>query len=468
LGGDSRSTGRLHGGNTHRSMTKLNVAGGLHKSMTRLSSSQQINQNGLNANNMNCHSSGNMIGGNTASQNLATPIPIPPPLSHNVTITGENRWGIPSTKITSGGVTVTTSPPRPARPFSQGPNTLGMGSSGGLGLGKGSSSNGGLYSLNQSTGSIGVLLHQQQQNSISVHHASPASPTFSNNHPNQPVTTKMPALTPIENNNQVIVSGPATITSRRNDNKSVTLLNSTGAQRMSVFEPYPMRDTIQHFCEKHLEKIKAYMDSVGLRLPPPAKCTIEERRAKKLAKLHFACQARGPHCLYAKTFFTMRTRNPRTWIHLMFLDLQSRSNSALSSWDPSVSSLKHCWDTLKCENKTFITLVTSAFPNLKEQETLINELRYSGFFDVFELGNNSNGASSEDLQYQWGCFLCNHPEKAVGFLQSNNQPVIEGQLKEKKGKWRLFRRWRTRYFTLSGAHLSCKVRFWFLLNDKSL
>lgn len=34
--------------------------------------------------------------------------------------------------------------------------------------------------------------------------------------------------------------------------------------------------------------------------------------------------------------------------------------------------------------------------------------------------------------------------------------MIEGQLKEKKGKWRLFRRWRTRYFTLSGAHLSCK------------
>lgn len=50
---------------------------------------------------------------------------------------------------------------------------------------------------------------------------------------------------------------------------------------------------------------------------------------------------------------------------------------------------------------------------------------------------------------------CNHPEKAV-FLENNTQPVIEGQLKEKKGKWRLFRRWRTRYFTLSGAHLSCK------------
>lgn len=49
-----------------------------------------------------------------------------------------------------------------------------------------------------------------------------------------------------------------------------------------------------------------------------------ERRSKKVAKLHFACQIRGPHCLYSKTCFTMRTRNPKTWIHLMFLDFQVR------------------------------------------------------------------------------------------------------------------------------------------------
>lgn len=256
-----------------------------------------------------------------------------------------------------------------------------------------------------------------------------------------------------QSHNQVSISGPLTVT-RRNDNTSVTLLNANNNQRMSVFEPYPMRDTIQHFCEKHLDKIKSYMKGVAERLPPPAKCTIEERRSKKLAKLHFACQARGPHCLYSKTFFTMRTRNPRIWIHLMFIDLQARAQNALSSRDLSVSSLRHCWDILKCENKTFMTLVTSAFPPPKDQEALINELRHSGFFDVFELGPVTNGTNPEELQ--WGCFLCNHPEKAMGFLHGNTQPVIEGQLKEKKGKWRLFRRWRTRYFTLSGAHLSCK------------
>ena len=36
-------------------------------------------------------------------------------------------------------------------------------------------------------------------------------------------------------------------------------------------------------------------------------------------------------------------------------------------------------------------------------------------------------------------------------------PVIEGQLKEKKGgKWKLFKKWKSRYFTLSGAKLSYK------------
>ena len=35
--------------------------------------------------------------------------------------------------------------------------------------------------------------------------------------------------------------------------------------------------------------------------------------------------------------------------------------------------------------------------------------------------------------------------------------MIEGQLKEKKGgKWKIFKKWKSRYFTLSGAKLSYK------------
>lgn len=108
---------------------------------------------------------GNFEANGVTTSNYVTPVP---PLSSNVIITGHNKWGIPSTKITSGGVTVTTSTSPRVRPHSQGPSTL-MGSTGALGKLSGNA-------LNQSTGSIGL-----QQNAISVHHASPASPTFPNN-----------------------------------------------------------------------------------------------------------------------------------------------------------------------------------------------------------------------------------------------------------------------------------------------
>nr|XP_054768635.1 ventricular zone-expressed PH domain-containing protein homolog 1-like isoform X2 [Lytechinus pictus] len=38
-------------------------------------------------------------------------------------------------------------------------------------------------------------------------------------------------------------------------------------------------------------------------------------------------------------------------------------------------------------------------------------------------------------------------------LIAGGQPLIEGQLKEKKVRWKLFRRWKTRYFTLAGERL---------------
>lgn len=76
--------------------------GGLHKSMTRLSSSQQIN--------------------NISVPHTTAPTP---PLSNNVIVTGTNKWGIPNMRVLSGGVTVTTiSQTRIPRPLSQGPLTL--------------------------------------------------------------------------------------------------------------------------------------------------------------------------------------------------------------------------------------------------------------------------------------------------------------------------------------------------------
>lgn len=147
--------------------------------------------------------SGNFETNGVTTSNYAPPVP---PLSSNVIITGHNKWGIPSTKITSGGVTgkisnrmssvtltnnftlVTTSPR--VRPHSQGPSTL-MGSTGALGKLSGNA-------LNQSTGSIGL-----QQNAISVHHASPASPTFQSN---QKSVMTLPINSSLKSGSNVIVA----------------------------------------------------------------------------------------------------------------------------------------------------------------------------------------------------------------------------------------------------------------------
>ena len=75
-------------------------------------------------------------------------------------------------------------------------------------------------------------------------------------------TTPAPSVTYRKGSTSVLISGsqiPATF----------------GQQRISVFEPYPMRDAVQHFCEKHLDKIKAYMQKIFVTLPLPVRCTIE-------------------------------------------------------------------------------------------------------------------------------------------------------------------------------------------------
>lgn len=84
----------------------------------------------------------------------------------------------------------------------------------------------------------------------------------------------------------------------------------------------------------------------------------------------------------------------RKWIEMILRNLNKRvtnwivqvkDSCALSSREPGISNLKNMWNMIKTENKSFTELVTSNFPSVKEQEALVNELRHSGFLDVFEV-----------------------------------------------------------------------------------
>lgn len=78
-----------------------------------------------------------------------------------------------------------------------------------------------------------------------------------------------------------------------------------------------------------------------------------------------------------------------------------------------------CWDCLPAtftKGRSFTTLVTSAFPNYKDQQFLVAELQAYRYFDVFSLNV---------MRKRWSCFACNHPEKVRNFLTQTNSPVIE-------------------------------------------
>ncbi|KAK7493731.1 hypothetical protein BaRGS_00015060 [Batillaria attramentaria] len=203
---------------------------------------------------------------------------------------------------------------------------------------------------------------------------------------------------------------------------------------LGVASGEPVRDGVQQFCEKHLTKIKGFINKLNASIPLPTKCSVVNGKHKRYVRLYFVCGRQSPQCLYSSQHFILNTHLPKLWIHLMFLSVQANAPAALSQRDTDVSCLKACWDALKGErNSSFLTVVTSSFPTQK-----LHEERY---FDVFEF----NAACMH-----WACFMCNHPEKVSGLLQ-DGLPEIAGQLKEKKGKWKVFKRWKTRYFTLSGG-----------------
>ncbi|XP_054714583.1 protein melted-like [Uloborus diversus] len=409
---EGRSRHNLSGHSEARSMSQLGSLQAMNRSMGRLPSSMSTL----------CYQSASRLGSPVGMHASMLRLGSSSAMNRSMTAINCKHATAPVTRVSSGGVTVMTALSSPQKSMSgsmptlqeEGPTTA---------------------EDRPPAGSPERPVLRPGRSTSTTASASPdssASPPSSTAAPSPPAAALRHAAPQTRQNSAV------TVTTHGGSQASAN------PQRISVFEPYPMRDAVQHFCEKHLDKIKAYMVKVFVKIPLPVRCTIEERKAKKHAKIYFACQGKGEHCLYNKTFFIMKTRNPRVWIHLMFLALQARASVALSTRETSVSSLKNCWDTLKADNKSFLTLVTSAFPSAKDQDTLIGELRYSRFFDVFEYNGPLN---------LWGCFLCNHPDRARGFLQ-DTQPVIEGQLKEKKGKWKLFRRWRTRYFTLSAGHLS--------------
>ncbi|CAB3405609.1 unnamed protein product [Caenorhabditis bovis] len=215
-------------------------------------------------------------------------------------------------------------------------------------------------------------------------------------------------------------------------------------------------DLVYKFVEHRKNKIRRFIGDLTTRFPVPVQCTVEgSKSSKHRMVIHFSCQARNSDCCVFTSdyLFAFKTKFPATWLHLMFLQMEcsaiNQFGEVVGKDSQQYQTLEHCWKCLPSgitKSIPFDTMITAAFPNNKEQDKLAKELDESGFFACFSFNSSTN---------QWNCVSCSNPEKVRCFVEDGGaEKVLEGQLKEKKGRWRFLKRWNTKYFTLSSAALN--------------
>lgn len=209
--------------------------------------------------------------------------------------------------------------------------------------------------------------------------------------------------------------------------------------------PEEYQDKLYLHLKENLGKVKAYAMEIARKVPVPDQCDIEDTVKSCVAKLFFTCSLKGQYCLYSRSSFTLISQAPQPWIQTMFLFQQSLLPEPLSIQSGSVQFLKALWEKTQARgNHSFEDAMTeSTFLQQKDLDQVQLHLEEVRFFDVFGFSETAGA---------WQCFMCNNPEKAT-VVNQDGQPLIEGKLKEKQVRWKLIRRWKTRYFTLAGNQL---------------
>uniref|UniRef100_A0A8D0HGI2 Ventricular zone expressed PH domain containing 1 n=1 Tax=Sphenodon punctatus TaxID=8508 RepID=A0A8D0HGI2_SPHPU len=213
----------------------------------------------------------------------------------------------------------------------------------------------------------------------------------------------------------------------------------------TIKNPVEYEDKLYLHLKENLSKVKAYVMEMGKKIPFPDQCIIEDTVRSCVARLFFSCPLKGHYCLYSKSSFTLISRQPQLWIHIMFLFQQNLFPEPLSVQSNSVQVLKSLWEKtqLKGTHSFETAMIQSTFPHQKDLDHVQIHLEEVRFFDLFGYSEKAGA---------WQCFMCNNPEKATGVNQ-DGQPLIEGKLKEKQVRWKFIKRWKTRYFTLAGNQL---------------
>ncbi|XP_043120782.1 ventricular zone-expressed PH domain-containing protein isoform X2 [Puntigrus tetrazona] len=219
--------------------------------------------------------------------------------------------------------------------------------------------------------------------------------------------------------------------------------NSEG-QKVAAGDPQE-GDRLWIHLRDNMEEIKTFCAEMIKQIPIPEHCVVEDSHHGCVAKLSFSCPLKGHYCLYGKSCFSLCSRQPHLWIHIMLLALQSKVSEALCCQDECVIQLRKLWEKtqLKGAHSFELAMTQTTVPHKKDVDSLQMYLDEVRFFDLFSYSEEEGG---------WLCFMCSNPEKAT-VVNQDGQPLIEGKLKEKQVRWKFIKRWKTRYFTLAGNQL---------------
>ncbi|VDN04493.1 unnamed protein product [Thelazia callipaeda] len=267
-----------------------------------------------------------------------------------------------------------------------------------------------------------------------------------------------PFLQPPTSNEYLSTNHAAVVTNvaTAGDAVSMDVINACGRkEKIQNMDVMDRGDVVRQFVDHRRGKIQNYIHNISKTYPIPVLCMIEG--TKHRIRVYFQCQVTDDHCIYdSNNLFSFKTHFAPIWLHLMFLQMETKSietsGEVIAQSSDAYQILSNCWSSLpsaQTRNRPFSELVTSAFPAQKEQQHIMKELLDSHYFDSFSYNTTFE---------KWSCFSCNHPERVRTIIRpdSPHLPVLEGQLKEKRGRWKFLKRWHTKYFTLSGAALMCR------------
>ncbi|EJD76466.1 hypothetical protein LOAG_16595 [Loa loa] len=258
-------------------------------------------------------------------------------------------------------------------------------------------------------------------------------------------------------------AGTATNTTATSDAVSTDIAIAYGREQTQTSDTIDRGDVVLQFVDHRRSKIQNYIHNISKTYPIPVLCIGEGNKGvKHRMRIYFRCEVTDDHCIYdSNQLFSFKTHCAPIWLHLMFLQMEAASiittGQVVAQCSEMYQTLSNCWSSLpsaQTRNRPFLELVTSAFPAHKicfssEQQQILKELLDARYFDSF---------SYNTALQKWSCFSCSHPERVRTILRSDSPhlPVLEGQLKEKRGRWKFLKRWHTKYFTLSGSALICR------------